>query len=1223
MLTLLKKSLYYLMLLALAGIAAALAAGLAWWFDWPLLAGAVIICTLAACAVLYAAGRRLLIWRNKRRYIRDVLDSDPAKRTLEAETGPMAAAWREGMACLSRAPLARRENPVYARPWAILLGREGSGAHTLAQAAAGEPFGPGHGAPLRWHFLPEAVLLEPGRDFVSASPSPQNEADWEDLLAGIASARKREPVNAVIVTMDAPSLLAADAQTADGRAADAGEAVRASGRQIRSRIRDLLAVSSASLPVYVVVTKLDRLPGMDGFLRSLPPEDADGFLGAIFDVDEPDSPNVPDQSGSRPVPGAATPAARADEALMLCAAGVRERIMRYALAAPPEGDVLYAPEALSGLRKGLAALLETLFQPTPHDLSPLLRGVLFTSSRQDDPSQAPDEGIPAGHLFAGQAATGKPAASPEPAMPFNPNAPRLISAAPVPLSFASEAASPAPRNGSDGLPRFVGGLFNRLIPGDRNLFRPVARRVGGGLLCSGLAAWYLLLFAFCGIIAANVTHNGQSLRAASAEAILKPGPDGTTPAALPFLTDPASLSDPLVLSGARIGILRDAERRWWFPSLGLNRVQAERREEEGRFATRMRDVVMPQVLASVTQAPKRKAGIPYDQLRRLLWLQEAAAAKRDTGGVAAMREQPFPAPGEKGSPWTLAFGEHYLRYVDLLDGASLAMLQSRLSDAANRLLSGNGDSLFTYLETLINTEQARDTVPLSRFWPSVPAGSPHFASVPPIYTAKGYAALRENMLHMLGMDAKDGGNLEDQPFWKAYQARYIAAWADFATSADNAWMNVTRVDSLYEIGTLGPRETDPYLRLLNCMATELEPVRKSSAAPAWVKDLFLVHALYELVRLSGDVKPESLLATPSVIAGALSSSSRDLDVLRARLLERRDVSSLLKAIAALRNYLAALQDMRGVLGSNEGSLELARVQFGGKAYGEPEKSGFAQADRYLGDMLKALGIVPEKSRDAQDRPDLGTRSPSVTLLYGPMRFLAHAVTCTAASELQRQWQSSVVAPGSLVPEADRIEALFGDQGLITAFLANNAAPFLNREVGSYGPRRWKGIDFPFAADFLNFAQQGQVARVNAPKDAYDVPIISQTGGVNPDASERLQYAELTLNCRKENFTLRNSNYPDQKVFTYKPAECGPTRLDLSFPSLKLRYEYESFPDFLAEFSYGEREFGPQDFPQAADRMNELGLRRITVRMLPENAAEVLAAQGMPSSPLPERITSVW
>lgn len=1197
MLTLLKKSLYYLMLLALAGIAAALVFGLAWWFDWPLLAGAVIICTLAACAVLYAAGRRLLIWRNKRRYIHEVLDSDPAKRAVEAEIGPMAAAWREGMACLSRTPLARRENPAYARPWAILLGREGSGARTLAQAAAGEPLGPGRTAPLRWHFLPEAVLLEPGRDFVSASPSPQNEADWEDLLAGIASARKREPLNAVIVTTDAPSLLAADAE----------EAMRASGRRIRSRIRDLLAVSSASLPVYVLVTKLDRLPGMAGFLRALPPED-DGFLGAVFDL--PDGPSAP---------GPATPAASADEALMRCAAGVRERIMRHALASPPEGDVLYAPESLSGLRKGLTALLETLFQPTPHDLSPLLRGVLFTSSRQDDPSQTAEK-----ETAAGRPATGQLSALPEPNMPLNPNAPRLLSASPMPLSFASEAASPGPRNGSEGRPRFVASLFSRLIPGDRNLFRPVARRVSGGLLCSGLAAWYLLLFAFCGIIAANVIHNGQSLRAASAEGILKPGPDGTTPSALPFLTDPAALSDPLVLSGARIGILRDAERRWWFPALGLDRVQAERREEEARFAARMRDVVMPQVLASVTQAPRRKAGIPYDQLRRLLWLQETAAVKRDTGGVAAMREQPFPAPGEKGSPWTLAFGEHYLRYVDLLDGASLSMLQSRLADAANRLLSGNGDSLFAYLETLINTEQVRNTVPLSRFWPSVPAGSPHFASVPPIYTAQGYAALRENMLHMLGMNANgDGANLEDQPFWKAYQARYIAAWADFAANADNAWMNVTRVDSLYEIGTLGPRETDPYLRLLDCMATELEPVRKSAAAPAWVKDLYLVHALSELVRLSGDVKPESLLATPSVIAGAFNSSVRDLDVLRARLLERRDVSSLLKAITALRNYQASLQDLRGVLGSNEGSLELARVQFGGKAYGDPDKSGFAQADRYLTDMLKALGIFPEKSRDAQDRPDLGTRSPSAALLYGPVRFLAHAVTCTAASELQRQWQSSVVAPGSLVPEADRIEALFGDQGLVTAFLANNAAPFLNREVGSYGPRRWKGIDFPFAADFLNFAQQGQVARVNAPKDAYEIPIVSQTGGVNPDASERLQYAELTLNCRKENFTLRNSNYPEEKVFTYKPAECGPARLDLSFPSLKLRYEYESFPDFLAEFSYGEREFGPQDFPQAADRMNELGLRRITVRMLPENAAEVLAAQGMPSSPLPERITSVW
>lgn len=1102
-----------------------------WWMEWPLFSVAVMLGAIALLILLVMVVRQLRVWFNKRRYVHHVLTTDPSLLAQEApsiEPSSITRAWERGMGVLRNSPRGRRENPVHTQPWVIQFGTPGSIACTASSGSE----------PLRWHFLPDMVLLELDDVFLSPTPTPEQHDAWEFLLSRLLETRGGTTRRRAAGTAPEALLATVDARALGG---DSLEPVTSRARQLHARLRELQTLFEARIPLYVTVTGLEALPGMTSLLKTLSRDQRAELLGERFPL--------PDEAHTSLLSPEACAARAVDQAARTLR---RALLTRAAEGFPPDGDELQLFSGLARLQQGLTVFLEPLFRLTPHMSAPLLRGIVFVAGTES-------------HAIEQHS---------------------LLMSTTLQTTPSAQAST------------FTADLLSRVLPAERAI--PQASGVSSlrerfwGL---GFACWYLALFVFCGLTAATTVYNWNTLRNA-------PDYSAEAPADKTF---------------QRLHYFEDALRRWWLPSLGLDRMEVEREAANTRYVTDMRQQIPATLLALTTaQGPRQKNEKQLELIQRLLWLSEAVDLRRSEGSAAALREQPFPAASGAETVWSTSFGDAFLNYLDRESPDALAQITTALRTALQRALGQNESQLFERLTDFVNANLAHKSVTLSEFWPNIPRGSTAFMTVPPAYTAAGFADLSRRMSRLYADGTESP--FTDKPFWKHYLADYAAVWHNYALNADQAWNNESTLSTLAALTAETNLIKTPSARLLARMASELQPLAGQDA-PSWVNDVFLLNAMVALVSQTGETDPGEKLGTLSILLGTLKTGGPALAQIRDYLVETRDARGVFRAIAALREYEQSLQELRRTQLSPEGSFTLAAMHFGGKQYGDAAQSACTQAEARLGEVFRLLHVRPETGRARPGQTQPLSLSPAVALLRGQLRLAMHGIISEAALELQRQWEGNVLSLMALAPIDPG--PLFAEKGVVRQFLAERAAPFMDRKIESFVPRMWDGHVFPFTEDFLQYAQKGSTISQVTPKESYDVRLRSQTSSVNPEALERLQYVEVSLAGPEGTTTLKNQNYPSEKVFTYKPGSSGGVTLRLSFPTLTLTRNYTNFVEFLYEFAYGERIFDPQDFPQSAERMELLNINRVVVRLLPANASEVLAAQDITPIPLPERIVKVW
>ena len=169
-----------------------------------------------------------------------------------------------------------------AMPWFMLVGTEGSGKKSLlANTGLPLPFGP----PVeldharkdggRWWMFDEAVVVEaptvkPGpkaptpSEMTAAEPAPQLDVSesWNNLLHLLQRERPDSPLNGIVVAVSCADLIGSRRKSPEEMAEQA-----ALIRAFLDRTRRVLGVR---LPVHVLITKCDVIPGFRSFTETLP-----------------------------------------------------------------------------------------------------------------------------------------------------------------------------------------------------------------------------------------------------------------------------------------------------------------------------------------------------------------------------------------------------------------------------------------------------------------------------------------------------------------------------------------------------------------------------------------------------------------------------------------------------------------------------------------------------------------------------------------------------------------------------------------------------------------------------------------------------------------------------------------------------------------------------------------------------------------------------------------
>nr|WP_167375446.1 type VI secretion system membrane subunit TssM [Pseudomonas agarici] len=300
--------------------------------------------------------------------------ADPANVATAEELAILRQRMDEALALLKKAKLGGGERRnLYQLPWYVIIGPPGSGKTTAlvncglhfplaAQLGAGAIRGVGGTRNCDWWFTDEAVLLDTaGRYTTQDSHAQVDKAAWLGFLDLLKTQRSRRPIDGAFIAISLSDLLLST---------DAERAAHASA--IRARIQELYTQLGVSFPIYLMLTKLDLVPGFMEFFDALSKEERAQVWGMTFALDD-------GKSSEGPLPHFKREFAALEQRLN---ARLVERLQQER--DPARRDLIYGfPQQFGALKECLQSFLDGVFKPNAYENRALLRGVYFTSGTQE------------------------------------------------------------------------------------------------------------------------------------------------------------------------------------------------------------------------------------------------------------------------------------------------------------------------------------------------------------------------------------------------------------------------------------------------------------------------------------------------------------------------------------------------------------------------------------------------------------------------------------------------------------------------------------------------------------------------------------------------------------------------------------------------------------------------------------------------------------------------
>jgi len=364
-----------------------------------------------------------------------------ARPDLRGDIDAMQGEFLKAVAALKSSKLGgkRGTEALYALPWYMIIGPPGSGKSTALRnsglrfpymsKSGGAVQGVGGTRNCQWWMTNEAVILDTAGRYTTEDADRD---EWIAFLELLRKNRTKQPINGVLVAIAVGDLIEAHPEDCLARA-----------REIRARIDEVMSRLEMVVPVYVLFTKCDLLPGFVEMFEDLGNADRAQIWG--FTV---------------PVTGKVNPAAAFREHFNELAQVLERRsIRRIADARSFEArDKIFAfPQYFEPMRDNLATFVGELMADSIYTESPIFRGAYFTSGTQ--------EGRPVDRIMNAMAEA------------FGVHPQMQMLAAPT-----------------EGKSYFLGDVFQRVVFPDRNVAtRSAARLRRQAFIGHGIAAGLLLL----------------------------------------------------------------------------------------------------------------------------------------------------------------------------------------------------------------------------------------------------------------------------------------------------------------------------------------------------------------------------------------------------------------------------------------------------------------------------------------------------------------------------------------------------------------------------------------------------------------------------------------------------------------------------------------------------------------------------------------------------------
>lgn len=1142
------KSLYKILLVILLLILLALGAWiLALFFFWPAWgAFAIFFGVIAAYFGLLYIKRLRLSMKSKAALARSEKVGSVGVASQLSPIKALNAKFKGAVEQLRNSSLKRLGNPIYVLPWYLVIGESGAGKTTaitrsrlnttIKRVNQSDPVI--QTVNCEWWFSNKAIIIDSAGRYVAPQGLEEDVSEWENLLDLFAKYRSKEGINGLVLVIDVDRLIKKDL-----------ELLEAEGKVLRERIDQLMRLFDKRFPVYVLITKCDRITGFDAWAEVLQEkqfEQAMGYMGAVAAGEDTQ-----------------------DNFLENALNKIQDRLKQIRLELALRGasltsSLLSFPSELDRLRPGLRYFLAACLGNNPYLEQPLLRGIFFSSGKQ----------------------TGET----------------------IPSELSKLIQIPAPRKQESHQGLFLHDFFGRVLPSDRasalptkvvNHWRKVTKNIA-------LASWLSLMLAALIFVLVSYAVTLQDIAAIKAA---YPGKGSIQTSELSeAIEELESLRDVVDLINTHENqwtgqwlafspnidqIELDIKARY---VSNLKRINSQTGSTAKRFTALLDNPDGPHYADALLGLVRRinletanRRGASYGELMKMPLLpQELVYALYPE--VPQKKLKDFNKLLVAYIAWSPNDAEHSVLPQNHLE----IITQKTFQTPKMEWLLDWADGL-----------SELKPVTLKSFWLTGSVSS-EGVKIRPAFTREGEMRIQEFLNELSQMFGnKPEFIVQRKALENWYVNTRVTAWNAFSWSFSEGQKFIVGEPAWRELISKLNTENSPYSLYFNRLQSEFSHYPEEQR-PEWLN--FALN--FNRIRKTKAPGPgifdrfKSYFATFNRLGGqsmrnALQTDSPALPT---------EIKSYLATVNSYEKFKSSFELSSGEALSGDGKsyqltkefflfsvdpsvpeskLNTAFVDF--KKF--REVAGYAQANNQViwqlvgGPLEVLISYALEQAscsveKDWQKNVVWGTK----------MAISDDELKNQLYGEQGSVWAFLDGAAQPFIQQRNGQVSLAKVNGF-TLPLNNKFLPFFNSAINARIDQMIKEQNFE--------SLKGKASKLT---------ITAIPTGVNVDARARPYSTSLSIQCAKGETLLNNINAPASTSLLWSPAECGDVRLQIRIDNLVLTKRYPGqlgLVNFIKEFQNGTRRFTPNDFFESAEDLENLNIKNINVNYIFDGKEDIL------------------